>query len=221
VKILGIGFVLALLPSLAVAGVCDGVKAEVSLASVSFADGVMKASGTWNVGEGGQGVIIEYRIQSDRQALEIRPGASGEWSVELPYTRCGRNTFQVQAFPLAKTGEVQGACLESGSKALRDFDIDCRPKATLGPCRWECVGEKDQPARCSGTCQAAATGGVAAFVGMFRIADRDFQVLEGPERGPWSLALTCSPGERIEFKVRDHFGTGAFSNVAEAACGKE
>lgn len=212
---------IALLPALAAADVCSGTKATVSIADVSYAGGMLKAGGSWNVGEGSLGAILEYRVQSNRQWVESRPGISGEWILELPYDRCGRSTFEVQVLARVKSGEIEAVCLESMGKAVQHFVVDCKPKAVIGSCQWECVQEKDQPARCAGTCEAGAEGGLAGLVAMVAINDQGFQAVEGPDRGPWTLTLSCSPGDRISFKVRDHLGRGPFSDVAETLCGKE
>jgi hypothetical protein len=37
--------------------------------------------------------------------------------------------------------------------------------------------------------------------------------------GPFIQAVTCVPGQRISFKVRDRNGRGLWSNVAELGCG--
>jgi hypothetical protein len=43
-------------------------------------------------------------------------------------------------------------------------------------------------------------------------------VAEG--EGPFTQAVTCMPGQKISFKVRDRDGRGLWSNVAELGCGK-
>jgi hypothetical protein len=227
-KILSLWTVLLLLPAVAPASppksdVCAGAKGAVTIETVSFADGVVKAAGTWRVGEGRAGALIEYRIQSDRQAAEVHSGPAGTWEAALPYGHCGRSVLRVDAFPSVKSGELQVHCLADGQAATRSFEVDCSPAADLGPCQWECAepaGEKGKTF-CSGSCTATARGGEGSLVAMIGVDDEDYQLVEGPEFGPWTATVTCEPGHRVTFKVRDHVGSGAFSKVAELPCGKE
>lgn len=225
-KILSLWTVLLLLPAVAPASppksdVCAGAKGAVTIESVSFADGLLKAAGTWRVGEGRVGALVEYRIQSDRQAAEVRSGPEGTWEAALPYDRCGRSVLRVDVFPSVKSGAVQVHCLADGQAVTRSFQVDCTPAAGIGPCQWECAEEQGKPDWCSGSCTATAKGGEGSLVAMIGMNDKDYQLVEGPEFGPWTAAVTCAAGDKVSFKVRDHVGSGAFSNVAELPCGKE
>ena len=71
------------------ADVCANAKAGVTISDAAWADGVLNASGTWQAGEGTTGVMMEYRIESDREWVELRAGTSGTWEVTIPYRDCG------------------------------------------------------------------------------------------------------------------------------------
>jgi len=219
-KALRICMALLILPVAAgAANLCSNVKAGVTITDVIYADGMMKASGTWQVGEDSPGAMVEYRIQSDRQWAESRSGTSGNWQVSLPWTQCDRSTLRVDVFPSLKVGDVLVHCTENGKFATRRFNVSCAPEAELGPCQWEC--SEEEPARCSGTCTGTVKGGVGIILAMLGANGEDFQVIEGPPQGPWTLTVTCAPGEKVSFKVRDRSGSGLFSAVAELPCGKE
>ncbi len=200
------------------ADVCANARASVALSDLSWADGVLKASGTWQAGEGAAGVMLEYRIQSDRQWLEQRAGAAGTWEASIPYRRCGRNSFRVEAFPGVQSGAVQVQCLEKGGTEARTFMVDCLPIATLASCQWECEGE---PVRCTGHCTGTGKGGIGNLIGMMGINGKDYQIAEGPPEGPWTAVVACSPGDVVSFLVRDKGGGGAPSKVVEHPCGQE
>lgn len=201
---------------------CATAGATVTLTDLTWTeeDGLVRAKGAWTAGEGAAGVEVEYRVQSDRQWAEWRSGASGSWEVAFPYSVCRRNTFQVDVSPSFKSGSVLVHCLNQGrAVATRDFVISCQAQAQIGPCQWEC--EEGPPARCSGLCTGTARKGVGGLVALVGVNDQDYQVAEGPVKGPWSVPVTCAPGDRVTFKVRDRDGTGGFSNIAEQPCGKE
>jgi hypothetical protein len=200
------------------ADLCAGATSGATITGVSYADGIVTASGTWRVGENAAGALVEYRIQSDRQSAETRSGASGSWEVALPYTSCDRNTFRVYVFPAFKKGDVLVHCTENGQSAAQSFMISCQPTAELGPCEWEC--SEGPPARCSGICAGTAKGGRGGLAGLQGINGEGFQAVEASAEGRWTLTVTCSPGDQVSFKVRDRSGLGAFSNVAQWPCGK-
>lgn len=201
------------------ADVCANAKAAVTIAGATYADGVLKASGTWQAGEGTTGVMMEYRIESDREWLELRAGASGTWEVAIPYRDCGRSTFQAEAIPGVKNGAVQVQCLGKGQVATRSFVVDCAPVATFGSCQWEC--EEGPPARCTGQCSGTGKGGVGNLLGLIGVNGKDYVYGEGPPEGPWTAIVTCSPGDKVTFMVRDKGGAGAPSKVVEHPCGQE
>ena len=215
---LGAALVLLSAASVEAADPCANARAAVTLKDVTWAGGVLKASGTWQVGEGAAGVTMEYRVQSDRQWLEQRSGAAGAWEVALPYSRCGRNSFRAEAFPSVQSGAVQVQCLEKGGTDTRTFMVDCTPTATLASCQWECA--EGPPVRCTGQCTGTGKGGIGNLVGFLGINGKDYQVAEGPPAGPWTAVVTCSPGDMVSFMVRDKGGAGAPS-VVEHPCGQE
>ena len=201
------------------ADVCANAKAGVTISDAAWADGVLNASGTWQAGEGTTGVMMEYRIESDREWVELRAGTSGTWEVTIPYRDCGRNTFQAEAIPGVKNGAAQVQCLGKGQAATRNFMVDCSPVATFGSCEWEC--EEGPPARCTGQCTGTGRGGIGNLMGMLGVNGKDYVYGEGPPEGPWTAIVTCSPGDKVTFMVRDKGGAGAPSKVVEHPCGQE
>ncbi|HEY9422292.1 MAG TPA: hypothetical protein VIW92_12815 [Thermoanaerobaculia bacterium] len=201
------------------ADVCANAKAAVTISDATWADGVLKASGTWQAGEGTTGVMMEYRIQSDRQWVELRAGASGTWEVTIPYRECGRNTFKAEAFPGVKDGAVHVQCLEKGLATTKNFIVDCSPVAAIASCQWEC--EEGPPARCTGRCTGTGRGGIGNLMGIMGVNDKGYEYAEGPPEGPWTATVTCSPGDKVTFLVRDQGGAGAPSKVVEHPCGQE
>ena len=219
-KSLHLWLAVLILPAVAGAeNLCSQVKAGVTITGVSHADGILKAAGTWEVGEESPGAMVEYRIQSDRQWAESRSGKAGTWEVSLPWTACDRSTLRVDVFPSLKAGDILVHCTENGKFATRRFVVSCAPKAELGPCQWEC--SEEAPARCAGTCIGTGKGGAGPLVAMRGLNGKDFQVIEGPPQGPWTWAVTCTHGDKVSFAVRDKSGTGILSSVAELPCGEE
>lgn len=201
------------------AEVCADAKAAVTISDASWADGVLKVSGTWQAGEGTAGVMMEYRIESDREWLELRTGSSGTWEVTIPYRDCGRSNFQAEAIPSVRNGTVQVQCLGKGQAATRDFTVDCSPVAALASCQWECA--EGPPVRCTGQCTGTGRGGLGNLLGFMGINRKDYKIAEGPPEGPWTAVVTCSPGDVVSFLVRDKGGAGAPSKVTERPCGRE
>jgi hypothetical protein len=221
-NLLSVAGAMFLLLSAAPAGaaeVCANAKAAVTITDASWADGVLKASGTWQAGEGAVGVAMEYRIESDREWLELRAGASGTWEVAIPYRDCGRNTFQAESMPVVKSGAVQVHCLGKGQAVTRNFNVDCSPAASFGSCQWECA--EGPPVRCTGQCSGTGRGGTGTLLGLLGVNGKDFQYAEGPANGPWTAIVTCSPGDMVSFQVRDKGGAGAPSKTVEHPCGQE
>jgi len=218
-KTLSLSMAILTLPAAAgAADLCANVKAAATITDLTFADGVVKASGTWQVGEDSVGAMVEFRLQGDRQWAESHSGTTGTWQISLPWDKCYRSGFRVDVFPTLKLGDVLVHCTENGKAAIREFTGSCLPSADLGLCQWECSDEA--PAHCTGTCTGTAKGGTGTLVALQGKNDKDYQVVDGPPRGPWSWPVVCAPGDKVSFKVRDLAGTGGFSNVAERLCGK-
>jgi hypothetical protein len=202
----------------AAANPCANLKAGVTIAEISHADGVMKASGTWEVGEGVPSALVEYRIQGDRYWVESRTGTSGAWQVSIPWTQCNRSSLRVDVLPSVKVGDVLVYCWENVKATSQRFVVNCAPTAELGPCQWECSDEK--PLRCSGTCTGTGQGGTGYLVGMYGVNGESYQFSEATE-GVWTWTVTCAPGDKVSFRVRDKSGSGVLSEVAERLCGQE
>jgi hypothetical protein len=60
--------------------VCSAAKASVEIADLTVGkEGAIDAKGTWAAEGGTEGVLVEYRIDSDRMQSETRMGQSGSW----------------------------------------------------------------------------------------------------------------------------------------------
>jgi hypothetical protein len=105
-----------------------------------------------------------------------------------------------------------------GSSAPRRFEISCAPKAEIVDCQWEC--EAGETPQCSGVCTASARLGKGGYLPFWGLNGEGWQqAAESASEGPWSFPVTCAPGQRISFKVRDRSGRGLWSEVDEIGCG--
>lgn len=216
--------VLAVLAGLLAAGAaraadpCAAASAAVGIAEASFTDGVLISHGSWQVA-GASSVMVEYRIDQDRLQSEVRPGTSGTWEVTQGFTICGPHTLRVFAFPAVQEGGRLMHCLERGVSQASRFTVSCAPLAKIDSCSWECSGAAAER-RCTGTCTGSASGGKGLHIPFWGLDGAGFQPVPPPSVGPWSQPVTCAAGQRVSFKVRDRHGSGAWSEVAERACGE-
>ncbi len=209
-----------LLPLAAARGAdsCPAASAAVAIAEASFSDGALTAHGSWEVA-GATAVMVEYRIDQDRLQSEVRPGAAGTWEVTQAFTICGPHTLRVYAFPAVQEGGRLVHCLERAVSQASRFTVSCAPVARIESCSWECSGAAAEQ-RCAGTCSGSASGGKGGlYIPFWGLDGAGFQPVPPPAAGPWTQAVTCAAGQRVSFKVRDRHGSGAWSNVAEHACG--
>jgi hypothetical protein len=200
------------------ADTCAAASTAVAVAEVSFADGVVTAHGSWEV-KGASSVMLEYRIDQDRHQSEVRPGSSGTWEVTQAFALCGQHTLRVYAFPAVQEGGRLVHCLERGVSQPGRFTVSCAPVARIDACTWQCAGEGAER-RCAGTCTGSATGGRGLPIPFWGLDGAGFQAVPPPAAGPWTQAVSCTPGQRVSFKVRDRHGAGAWSEVVEKACGE-
>lgn len=208
-----------LLPAAArAADSCAAASAAVAVTEVVFADGVVTAHGSWEV-QGAGSAMLEYRIDQDRLQSEVRPGAAGTWEVTQAFALCGPHTLRVYAFPAVQEGGRLVHCLERGASQPARFTVSCAPVARIDGCSWECAGEGAER-RCTGTCTASASGGRSLPMPFWGLDGAGFQAVPPPSAGPWTQPVSCTPGQRVSFKVRDRNGAGAWSAVAERACGE-
>lgn len=204
---------------------CEATRSTVAISEIAVAgeEGV-QSRGTWQVEGGAAGVLLEYRTDNDRIRMESMAGMAGTWSFteEKVMGGCGRHTLRVYAFPYVERDGRQVYCMKQVSSTPQSFEISCAPVAEIGDCQWECAAGPE--GRCTGTCTASARRGRLAYQPHWEISGAKATASEpAPEsasEGPWTRAVTCAPGEKVTFKVRDRDGRGLWSNVAERACGK-
>jgi hypothetical protein len=198
---------------------CNPAQAVLHVDEAVFSEGLIKAHGTWQVKGGASAVMLEYRVDMDRQQSEVRPGETGTWEVTQPWKKCGVvYTLRVYAFPVVAVGPRLVHCLERGASVPSRFTISCAPTAEIAGCQWNCKGAEEDR-HCSGTCSASAKGGRPPYLPFWGIDQLDFQPAVPPAEGPWTHPVACAPGQRISFKVRDYHGTGVWSPVVEKECG--
>lgn len=92
------------------------------------------------------------------------------------------------------------------------------PTAEIVDCQWHCSPGND--GQCTGTCTASASGGAPGYMPFWGLNGEDWQQgAEASSEGSWNHPVTCKPGQRISFKVRDRDGRGLWSGVDEIGCG--
>lgn len=204
--------------SLFAQGACAGRAGAAAIASLQVAGTTVKAAGTFQASPGTNHLGIEYRIDGDRQQMEVRSGETGHWDVTLPFPHCGRHVLRVYAFAaIDGEGGVQTLCFEGAPSKTQSFEIACVPEAKLDRCDWKCT--QGAEATCTGTCTGSGSGGMGALGGLLGVNDAGYQSLDGPAGGPWTGRVTCKPGDRVTFLVRDRSGIGTPSKKVEVDCG--
>lgn len=200
---------------------CTEATASVTVTDVRVDEDAVNAQGTWQVSGGADGVVLEYRIASDRLQAESQRGTSGSWEIatlDPEVERCGRFTLRVFAFPSVRAGERQLHCLKRGSSVPQQFEISCAPVAEIIQCDWECTGGEN-PA-CSGLCTGMARRGKLSYIPFWGVdGDGWRQGADIASAGPWTRPVTCTPGQHISFKVRNRGENGLWSEVDEIGCG--
>jgi hypothetical protein len=199
---------------------CSAAKATIEIADVTVGkEGTIDGKGTWTA-EGAEGVLVEYRIDSDRMQSETRMGKSGSWDFARMQPKdptCGRHTLVVFAFPSVKADKRQLHCLNKASSKPRVFEVSCTPLVEIADCQWECGGT-DSP-QCTGICTASARRGRLGYIPFWGVNGEGWEQGEAASEGPWHHSVVCDPGQKISFKVRDRDGRGYWSEVDEIGCG--
>jgi hypothetical protein len=201
------------------ADLCPTATASATIADLTLKESQVDARGAWQSGGSAAGVILEYRFDSDRLQSEGQAGPSGTWTMTQDLTKygCGKHTLRVTAVPYVQDGARQVHCLNDSTFVKQTFEVSCAPVAEIVDCQWECTGG-DQP-QCTGTCTGAARRGKLSYVPSWGVNDDAWQSAATPGEGPFTQAVSCAPGQKISFKVRDRDGRGLWSNVAELGCG--
>jgi hypothetical protein len=200
---------------------CSAATVSVTIADLQVGEDSIAAKGTWQVGGGAVGVLLDYRINNARGPMESHSDASGSWEaarLELFDKTCGFRELRVHAYPSVQDGPRLRHCVAQVKSAPQVFEISCAPKAEIVDCQWECEG--GEAPRCSGLCAGSARLGRAGYLPFWGVNGEGWQqAAEAPSEGPWSHPVTCAPGQRISFKVRDRSGRGLWSEVDEIGCG--
>jgi hypothetical protein len=199
---------------------CQTSQSTVKISDLQVEGSTVQAKGSWQVSGSAAGVMIEYRVDSDRLLSEDQAGTTGAWDLayDIAFEGCGPHTLRVFAFPYVMQGTRQIHCLQKNVSTPKRFEVSCAPIVEIVGCEWEC-GEDSKPA-CQGTCSGSAKSGRLSYVPFWGVDDAGYTSDNTPAEGPWTQAVSCSPGQKISFKVRDKNGTGFWSNVATHDCGK-
>lgn len=204
-------------PNLPASGLCTQVGIDVVTEVFKYEDGTVQASGTWKAPGGpARGVLLEYRLDSDRYQAETQSGTAGKWTYREPYKDCGYHVLEVVAFPSVVEEGRTVYCLPLGKTVKSFFQSPCQTMTS----KLDCAGWKCQDGRCTGTCTGNAAGGQWGYVALFGVDDANYVALPSSPHGPWSQTVTCAPGQRVTFKARDRLGAGGFSPVSERPCGQ-
>jgi hypothetical protein len=199
--------------------VCAEASAQVSLEQFGMDGKEFTARGTWSAGGNAAGVLLEYRIDSDRMAAEARLGPGGTWETRIGGKPCGRKIFKVVAFPLAPDGSRDAVCMSKPAAQDANYLSECLAPVTLSECEWDCGDGPD--AACVGRCLGAvATAEGKRFVPQVRVSGILFQTVDAPSPGPWWLNLNCSLGQKVAFRVREASGARDYSLPVEIDCGR-
>jgi hypothetical protein len=204
-------------PNKPASGLCTQVGIDVVTEAFKYEGGILKASGSWTAPGGpAKGVLLEYRLDSDRYQAETQAGTSGKWTCSESYKDCGYHVLEVVAFPSVVEDGRTIYCLTLGKTVKSFFQAPCQGMTS----KLDCSGWTCKDGYCNGTCTGNASGGEWGYVALFGIDDANYTALKSSQKGPWSHAVTCTPGQRISFKARDRLGAGGFSPTVEQPCGK-
>jgi hypothetical protein len=204
-------------PNRPASGLCTQVGIDVVTEMFKYEDGIVQASGSWTAPGGpAKGVLLEYRLDSDRFQAETQTGTSGKWKYTEKYKECGPRVFEIVAFPSVVEEGKTVYCLPLGKTVRSFFQCSCQTMTS----KLDCAGWTCQDGICTGTCTGDATGGQWGYVALFGVDDANYVALPSSPRGPWTQTLTCALGQRVTFKARDRLGAGGFSPVAERPCGQ-
>src|SRR5256885_10027214 len=73
-------------PNKPASGLCTQVGIDVVTQAFKYEDGVVQASGSWTASGGpAKGVLLEYRLDSDRYQAETQLGTAGKWTYSESY----------------------------------------------------------------------------------------------------------------------------------------
>jgi len=204
-------------PNRPAAGLCKEVGIKVVNDGLHYEGGSVKVSGSWEAPGGPvRGVLLEYRLDSDRYQAETQSGSAGKWRYSEEFKECGSHVFEIVAFPSVVEDGRTVYCLPLGKTVRAFFDLPCQGMTS----RLDCTGWSCKDGRCTGTCTGDATGGEWGYVALFGVNDANYANLPSSPKGPWTYTVTCAPGERVSFKARDRLGAGGFSPITERPCGQ-
>ena len=217
--LLSLSLLMTLAAPAAAADLCPTATAAATIADLKVNEFRVDAKGSWQSGGSAAGIILEYRFDSDRLQTEGQPGPSGTWSMtqDISGYGCANHTLRVTAVPYVMDGTRQIHCLNHTTYVKQTFAISCAPVAEIVDCQWECTGGKEP--HCTGTCTGAARRGKLTYLPYWGVNGEAWQPAEAPGEGPFTQAVSCVPGQKISFKVRDRDGRGYWSDVVELGCG--
>lgn len=201
---------------------CPATGAKGAVTQISYKDGHVVASGTWEVTGGATGAMLELRIDNDRYQGEMQTGTSGTWSVTQSFHVCDRpvHVVRVVVYPVVPGGKGRWLhCLERSHRSEpAQFQFPCSAQIELDHCVWEC--EEGEAAGCTGTCSGTASGGKPPYILYEGMGGPAEQKTSEPTDSAWSFRVDCKRGEKVSFVVRDNYGRGKPMPPVERLCGE-
>ncbi|HBL27784.1 MAG TPA: hypothetical protein DD490_13180 [Acidobacteria bacterium] len=199
---------------------CPATTAEGAVTQIDYKDGHVVGSGTWAVGGGATGALLEFRVDNDRLAAETRTGTSGTWSIVESFAKCDRPLHALRVLVIPSVGAGEGSLRHCLGQQVRSeplqFQFHCGARVTIEHCTWEC-----EEGACAGLCAVSATGGRLPYLLFRGTGEPDDPQAGDSSQGTWTVPVTCKQGETVAFTVHDNFGRGRPSPPAARACGEE
>src|SRR3954469_5082016 len=152
-------------------GLCTQVGIKTVNEGLHYENGTVKVTGTWEISGGpARGVLLEYRLDSDRYQAETQSGAAGKWRNSEAFKACGSHVFEIVAFPSIVEDGRTVYCLPLGQTVRAFFELPCQGMTS----RLDCAGWACKDGRCTGTCIGNATGGEWGYVALFGVNDANY-----------------------------------------------
>ena len=183
-------------------------------AKAEFAGDTLRVHGHYKGAGTASGVLLEYRVDSDRYRAETRPTPTGDFESAFPFSLCGDHVVQVWAYPVVAAGERQAICLERGIRTRELFSAACGSEIELSGLEWECEGNGS----CSGNVTAIVGDGKSNYVLMASVGQAPFRQVGPTGPGPFQVPLTCHSGDKVRLRARLSTKV-AHNGVAELVCG--
>jgi len=160
------------------------------------------------------GVLLEFRVDSDRYRAETRATPEGDFESAFPFILCGDHVFQLWAYPTVAAGERQAICLDRAVRTREMFTAACGNDVRLSDLEWQCAAD----GACTGQVIASVGDGKSDYVLMANAGNAPFRQVGVTGPGPFRVPLACHAGEKVRLRARLSTKT-AHTGLAELICG--